>query len=107
MDTLTGDKIMSALLPALARAAGVGAVLGLGIELMARSKGILFVISVVASVALRAAAWYFGAAASVGAVAGVVFSLVVVNSDSNPVSVLGGAFFGAALGYLSQFGWPG
>jgi hypothetical protein len=101
---------MGAILPVLARAAGFGAVLGIGGELVdANSKGKWLVASVVVSVASRALAFYLGAGAAAGVIIGAcAFALysIYTRMKHNRVLfiariIIGGALIGGSLGYLA------
>src|SRR5450755_4313942 len=96
---------MGAILPVLARAAGFGAVLGIGGELVdGNSNGMWFVASVVVSVALRATGFYLGAGPAAGAFIGVCALAVysIANAKKEVLPIIGGALIGGSLGYLAQ-----
>jgi hypothetical protein len=101
---------MSAVGPALARAAGYGAAIGLGGELFVEeSKGRIFAVSVVASVALRAVAYYFGIGSAIGVFLGLYCGLGNAKS-SNVVTLkesVGCALVLGTLGYLGEMGVTG
>jgi hypothetical protein len=104
---------MSTLLPVLARAAGVGALLGVGGELInSNSKGKWFRASVVASVALRALAFYLGAGAAVGIAVGAIGACVFNRGPNGAYAglpsirtIMGAALIGGVLGYLAEPFW--
>ena len=91
------------LLPALARAAAYGSFLGLGGELIhGKSKGTILIACVVASVALRAIAYYFGAWAAIGLCLGASMLYIIQPREFVYHEILGGALIGGTLGYLAE-----
>lgn len=92
---------------ALIRAGCIGAIPGLGGELFTEGKykGAILLISTVASVALRAIAYYTTVGTAVGcALGGFVFSLVIEPPPRNLSDFLmqltSGAMIGGPLGYV-------
>ena len=107
---------MSAVILPLAKAAVFGVVLGVGARSMVSEeerpewlKNSVFGIAVVASVALRAIAWYFGVTAAVGAVAGMSLKVYqnwykMQKPETLYQTLVEGALFGGAIGYLLEQG---
>lgn len=97
---------MSAMVPVVARAAGFGAGVGVGMELIARgeAKGRLFAIATVAAAALQAVAYFVGWGICISACLGAVASLASFDERGLTVAegimvVAGGAILGGCAGY--------
>ncbi len=98
---------MHTLLPALARAAAVGAVFGLSGELAShKPDGVCFAISTISAVALRAIGYYLGAGTAVGVLLGTVTGALSSASSLSERNLAAGALFGGALGYLADLAGP-
>jgi len=100
---------MAAVIPALAKATVFGVVFGAGAASMlpynaSHARGPVFMMIAVASVALRAMAWYFGITAAVCAAGGIILSMYIQDNNTSHESMVGGALFGGAIGYLLEQG---
>jgi len=114
---------MNPVLPHLARAAGIGALLGIGAELLPERseniedqevvlpRGLSFVVAVVGSVALRALSYYLGIGTAMGAFAGLGAGLVYarfirLDTDDERTqtvkTMMGAALIAGTLGYLAE-----
>ena len=103
---------MNPVIYALSKALGVGVALGAGGATLLpfenrHARGPVFILLTVTTVALRAFAWYLGLGAAVGAGIGIVFSMYVKTNDTSAESIVGGAAFGGAIGYLIELGLLG
>jgi len=101
-----GDVKMSAVIPVLGKALGIGLALGAGGAMVVggNAKGPVFLLFTIATVAIRAFAWYAGVGAAVGAGIGIVLSMCISQNNTSWGSLAGGAIFGGAIGYLIESG---
>lgn len=91
---------MNPVFPVLGRAAAVGALIGIGGELVADDsslRGFWLVSSIVTFVALRALCYYCGVDVSVGIVLG---AMVGLGQEKGIRKVIGGGILGGSIGYL-------
>ncbi len=105
-----GRNMSTSILPALTRAAGVGAIIGIGAEITdSRSKGWMLVASIVTAVALRALTYYFGVGAAIGVVIGACAGIGSgrPGAPAGYRELIGGALIGGTLGYLAEQALPG